>query len=196
MFLKKRTLALTLIFSVALAIGLISAFAVPVKAQSGTSLTLYAGEVSSSAYGFGNSASSITSPGPTLTLTEGTTYTMTVYNVSHMSMLHSWEITTSEAASTSPLWGAGIDLTNYIPVGGSGSVTFTPTQTGNFYYVCSFPGHIALGMWGKVVVKSSSIPEFPSVLTVMFMALAVTGLAAFLTKQKTTKQKTKIEGFF
>lgn len=195
MFLRKKILALTIIFSVALGIGLISAFAVPVKAQSATQLTMYAGEVSSGAYGFGNTASSITSPGPTLTLVEGTTYTMTVYNVSHMSMLHSWEITTSEAASTSPLWGAGIDLTNYIPVGGSGSVTFTPTQTGTFYYVCSFPGHIALGMWGKVVVQST-IPEFPSVLTVTFMALAVTGLAAFLTKQKTTKQKTKIEGFF
>ena len=195
MFLKRKSLVLAIIFSVALAISLISAFTVPVKAQSVTQLTMYAGEVSSSAYGFGNTTSSISSPGPTLTLVEGTTYTMTVYNVSHMSMLHSWEITTSEAASNSPLWGAGIDLTNYIPVGGSGSVTFTPTQTGNFYYVCSFPGHIALGMWGKVVVKST-IPEFPSVLTLMFMAIAVTALAAFLTKQKTAKQKTKIKGFF
>jgi plastocyanin len=195
MVLRRKTLALTIIFSFALVVGLISAFAVPVKAQSGTPLTLYAGEVSSSAYGFGNSANSITSPGPTLTLVEGTTYTITVYNVSHMSMLHSWEIVPTEAASSSPLWGAGIDLTNYIPVGGSGSITFTPTQTGNFYYVCSFPGHIALGMWGKVVVQST-IPEFPSVLTLMFMALAVTGLAAFLTKQKTTRQKPKIKAVF
>jgi len=184
MVLRKKIFALAFIFSVALTIALMSAFTLPVKAQTGTPLTLYAGEVSSSAYGFGLTASSITSPGPTLTLTEGTTYTMTVYNVSHMGMLHSWEISPTEAVATSAEWGASIDLANYIPVGGSGSVTFTPTQTGNFYYVCTFPGHIALGMWGKIVVKSSTIPEFPSVLTLMFMMLAAAGLATFLAKQQ------------
>ena len=190
MFSRRKSLALAIIFSIALTIGLISAFTVPVKAQSVTQLTMYAGEVSSSAYGFGNSASSITSPGPTLTLVDGTTYNMTVYNVSNMGMLHSWEITTSETASTSPLWETGIDLTNYIPVGSSGSVEFTPTQTGNFYYVCTFPGHIALGMYGKVVVQST-VPEFPLTITLMFMAVAVTGFAVFL-----TKQKTKVKGLF
>ena len=186
---RGKILTLILVLSVALSIALISAFTVPVKAQSVKQLTLYAGEVSSTAYGFGNTASSITSPGPPLTLTEGQTYNMTVYNVSTHDMLHSWEISTSEAVDTSgPLWGAGIDLTNYIPVGSSGSVEFTPTQTGNFYYVCTFPGHIALGMYGKVVV-SSSIPEFPSVLTLMFMALAATGMAAFMAKQKTKNKR-------
>lgn len=173
-----------------LVVGLLSASAIPVKAAGTvTQKTLYAGEVSQTAYGFGNTATSITSPGPTLNLVEGTTYNMTVYNVSS-DMDHSWEITTSETASTSPLWGAGIDISTYIPPGGSGSVEFTPTQTGNFYYVCTFPGHIALGMYGKVVV-SSPIPEFPSPLTLMFMALAVTGMAAFM-----AKQKTKIKRFF
>ena len=80
--------------------------------------------------------------------------------------------------------GSGHRHSNYIPLGGSGSVTFTPTQTGNFYYVCTFPGHIALGMWGNVKV-TSTVPEYPSVLTLMFVALTVTGLAAFLTRQKT-----------
>jgi len=187
MFIRRIVFAAALI----LVVGLLSASAVPVKATSTvTQKTLYAGEVSQTAYGFGNTATSITSPGPTLNLVEGTTYNMTVYNVSSHSMDHSWEITTSEAVSTSPLWGAGIDISTYIPSGGSGSVTFTPTQTGNFYYVCTFPGHIALGMYGKVVV-SSTIPEFPSALMLMFLALAATGMAAFM-----AKQKTKIKRFF
>jgi len=186
MFIRRIVFAAALI----LAVGLLLASAVPVKAT-GTVIqkTLYAGEVSATAYGFGNTATSITSPGPTLNLVEGTTYNMTVYNVSH-NMDHSWEITTSETVSTSPLWGAGIDISAYILPGGSGSVTFTPTQTGNFYYVCTFPGHIALGMYGKVVV-SSTIPEFPSALTLMFLALAASGMAAFM-----AKQKSKIKRFF
>jgi uncharacterized cupredoxin-like copper-binding protein len=179
---RKTFLALTLI----VAIGLLSASAATVKAQTGTPLTWYAGEKSTSTYGFGTSSSDITSPGPTLNLVEGTTYTMTVNNVGTME--HSWEISTSKSTTTSPLWGAGIDISTYIAPQSSGSVTFTPTQTGNFYYVCTFPGHIALGMWGNVKV-TSTVPEYPSVLTLMFVALTMTGLAAFLTRQKTKISK-------
>ena len=175
---RRTFLALTLI----VAIGLLSVSAATVKAQTGTALTLYAGEKSSSTYGFGSSSSNIASPGPTLNLVEGTTYTMTVHNVGTMD--HSWEISTSKSITTTPLWGAGIDITTYISPGGQGSVTFTPTQTGNFYYLCTFPGHIELGMWGNVKVTSTSIPEYPSVLTLLFAAFAVTGLAAFLGRHK------------
>ena len=122
----------------------------PGTSGSGTPLTLYAGEVSSAQYGFGNSASTITSnPGPTLNLKVGTTYTMTVHNVG--AMPHAWEITSDKAVG-SALFGAEIDVTSYIQPGGSGSVTFTPDQAGNFYYICPVPGHIDFGMWGNVVV--------------------------------------------
>jgi plastocyanin len=128
----------------------------PTTSPSGTptALTLYAGSVTSGSgtYGYGNSSSNIVSPGPTLTLKVGTTYTMTVYNVANIP--HSWEIVSTKAISSSPLFGAGIDITNFIPAGGSGSITFTPDQAGNFYYVCTVPGHIDLGMWGNVVVTS------------------------------------------
>jgi len=181
MFLQKKSLAVAMIIVITLMSTL--AIVVTVKAQTNTNLTVYAGEVSSSTYGFSlTSASSITSPGPTLNLLEGTTYTVTVNNVSHLSMDHSWEIVSSKAVGT-PLWGAGVAVTSYLAPGASGSITFTPTQTGNFYYVCTFPGHIALGMWGKVVV-SSTVPEFPITLTLMFAALALTAMAAFLARQK------------
>jgi uncharacterized cupredoxin-like copper-binding protein len=173
-----------------LVIVLSSALAVTVKAQStDPSLTLYAGELPSGTYGYGDSSNTLASPGPTLTLTEGTSYTMTVYNVG--TMPHAWEITSSKTVSSSPMFGAGIDISSYISPGASGKVTFTPNQAGNFYYVCTVPGHIALGMWGNVVVQSSSVPEFPSAFMLMFTALTMTALAAFL-----AKRQTKIKGFF
>lgn len=119
----------------------------------GTPLTMFAGEVSTAAYGFGNSASSIaTAPnGPTLTLKEGTSYTMTVTNSG--TMPHAWEITRDKTSST-VVWGAQIAPTSYISPGASGSVTFTPTETGTFYYICPVSGHVALGMWGTVIVTA------------------------------------------
>jgi len=118
-----------------------------------TAITLYAGSVTSGSgtYGFGLSANDITSPGPPLSLKEGVSYTVTVQVVG--SMVHSWEIVPSKAISTSPLWDAGIDISSYIPANSQGSVTFTPTQTGSFYYVCTVPAHISLGMWGTVTVS-------------------------------------------
>jgi uncharacterized cupredoxin-like copper-binding protein len=125
----------------------------PTPTPSGTTsdLTLYAGSVSSSTFGFGDTANSIQSPGPTLNLKSGQTYKMTVHNVA-TNLAHSWEIVSTKAVSQSPMFGAGIDINTYIQPGQSGSVTFTPDQTGSFYYVCTVPGHIELGMWGTVEI--------------------------------------------
>ena len=164
---------------------------VPTATSSGTSLVLYEGPLSSGStssllFGFGNSATNITSPGPTLYLQEGTTYTMTVYNVG--TSPHAWEIVPTKAVSNSPLFGAGIDITNFLPAGNSASVTFTPNQTGNFYYVCTEPGHIGYGMWGNVIV-SSTVPEFPSPLILLFTMLIAVVLSVFLVRQRIkTKQ--------
>jgi uncharacterized cupredoxin-like copper-binding protein len=114
-----------------------------------TDLTLYAGSVSTSTFGYGNTANTIQSPGPTLNLKSGQTYNMTVYNVA-TDLAHSWEIVPTKAVSESPMFGAGIAINTYIQPGQSGSVVFTPDQTGSFYYVCTVPGHIQLGMWGVV----------------------------------------------
>jgi len=179
-----------LVLTLILVIGLISTLTATTTkaATSGTSITLYAGPVTSGSgtYGYGTSASKITSPGPTLNLVEGTAYTITVNNVA-TNMAHSFEIVSTKAIST-PLFGAGIDITSFIPAGSSGQVTFTPNQTGNFYYVCTVPAHIGLGMWGNVVVStttpSPTVAEFPSALTLIFVALAITAMAAFVARQK------------
>jgi FtsP/CotA-like multicopper oxidase with cupredoxin domain len=154
----------------------------PTATSSGTNLVLYEGPLTTGAtsttlFGFGNTATDIASPGPTLNLQEGTTYTMTVYNIDP-SMAHSWEIVSTKAISDSPLFGAGIDITNFIPSGSSGSVTFTANQTGSFYYVCTRAGHIGFGMWGNVVV-SAAVPEMPNC-TVAVLSIFVTLTAIFV----------------
>jgi uncharacterized cupredoxin-like copper-binding protein len=139
--------AIAIIVVIIIVVGVVVALMYK-PAGTGAPLTLYAGEVSSASYGFGNSASSITAGpnSPTITLKEGTSYTMTVHNSG--SMPHAWEISNSQLGG-SVLFGSSIG--NIAP-GSSGSVTFTPNEAGNFYYICPISGHAALGMWGNVVV--------------------------------------------
>ena len=114
-------------------------------------MTLYEGEVSTTQYGFGNSASSLASPGPTLTFKNGDVVQMTVYNVG--TMPHSWAISTTPNTSGQILFNSEINPGTYIAAGQSGTVTFTVNQAGSFYYVCPIPGHTDLGMYGSVTVN-------------------------------------------
>ena len=151
---KKKTGLYALIAVVVIIIvvvGVVAAVFLMKPAANGTPLTLYAGEISTTSYGFGTTASTITSPGPTLNLKEGQSYTMTVTNSG--TMPHAWEITRQQAAG-SVLFGAQIAPTSFLSPGTSGSVTFTPNEAGTFYYICPVPGHVSLGMWGTVVVTA------------------------------------------
>ena len=117
-----------------------------------TTMTIYSGEASSSTYGFGNSASSIGSPGPSLTLKVGQTYTMTLVNSGTMS--HNWALVDAKSSTANVLFNAQIgSSTNPLSPGTSQSVTFTPTTAGSYYYICQVDAHVALGMWGTVTVN-------------------------------------------
>jgi len=153
---KSRTglyVAIAIIVIVVVVVGAVLALMNQPAASNATPLTLYAGEVSVSttSYGFGNTATSISSPGPTITLKEGTAYKMTVTNSG--TMPHAWEITRDKTTGT-VLFGAQIAPTSYLAPGASGSITFTPNEVGSFYYICPVPGHVALGMWGVVTVTA------------------------------------------
>ena len=118
-----------------------------------TTMTLYAGE-SGSNYGFGTSSNDIKSnPGPTLTFKVGQSYTVTLTNAGTMG--HNWAIVDAKSSTANVLFSAQIG-TGSTPVaaGASQSVTFTPTQTGSFYYICQVDAHVSLGMWGTVTVTS------------------------------------------
>jgi len=115
-------------------------------------VTLYAGQVSLTAYGFGNSSTSITSPGPTLTFKVGDVVNMTVFNVG--TMPHNWALVTTNQTSAPVLFGAQIDSGSVpLQMNQTGSVVFRVTKSGNFDYICQVPGHVQLGMWGSVVIN-------------------------------------------
>ena len=116
------------------------------------SVNLYAGEVSPSLYGFGNSSSYITSPGPTLTFKVGDVVNMTVFNVG--TMPHNWALVTTNQTNAKVLFGAQI-ASGSVPIemNQTGSVIFQVTKSGNFNYICQVPGHVQTGMWGSVVIN-------------------------------------------
>ncbi|MGD0645823.1 MAG: multicopper oxidase domain-containing protein [Candidatus Bathyarchaeia archaeon] len=117
------------------------------------SVTVYSGKISTSLYGFGNSATSITSPGPTLTFKVGDVVNMTLVNVDNQ-MSHNWAIVNANKTSASVLFHAQIASGTFpLTTNQTGSVIFTVTKSGNFYYICQVAGHVQLGMWGSVVIN-------------------------------------------
>ncbi|HML01980.1 MAG TPA: plastocyanin/azurin family copper-binding protein [Candidatus Bathyarchaeia archaeon] len=119
------------------------------------SVTLYAGSVNATAYGFGNTSSSITSPGPSLTFKVGDKVTVTLHVVGTMS--HNWALVTQKVSGSTSLAFPNAQIASgSSPVlgGDTGSTTFTVTQAGTYYYICQVDSHVALGMWGNVTVTS------------------------------------------
>jgi plastocyanin len=115
-------------------------------------ITLYEGEVSTSLYGFGYSATSLVSPGPTLTFKVGDAVNITVTDVGQLP--HNWAIVSANQTSSPVQFNAQIrSASSPLQHGESGSVVFTVTTAGDFYYICQVGGHVDLGMWGKVVVN-------------------------------------------
>ncbi len=118
--------------------------------SSSSAITLYVGEASSTAYGFGNASNTLTSnPGPQLTLKAGQTYTVTVYNVG--TMQHNWAIVDTKSSTATVLWSSA---TPFINPGSNAKVTFQAGSAGSYFYICQIPGHVALGLWGSVEVNS------------------------------------------
>jgi plastocyanin len=129
-----------------------SASVTPSPSGSTSTIDIYAGEVSSSTYGFGTAASSITSPGPTLTLKAGQTVTVNFHNAG--TMAHNWAIVDSKSSSANVLWSAHVGSgSNPISQGGTASVTFTVGSAGSYFYICQVDAHVTLGMWGTVTVN-------------------------------------------
>lgn len=116
-------------------------------------VSLYAGEISTTQYGFGSTSTTITSPGPSLDFKVGDVVKVTVTNVG--TMPHNWAMVTNKSSTTSVIFDAQIQSAdNPIAPGSSASVTFTVDQAGSFFYICQVSGHVSLGMWGNVEVTA------------------------------------------
>jgi uncharacterized cupredoxin-like copper-binding protein len=113
-------------------------------------IVLYEGEIAPTKYGFGNSSTLLTSPGPTLRFNMSDVVNITVVNAGKMP--HAFEITNAPKTGATVLFNAEIGASSYLEPGQKGTVIFTPNNAGSFYYICPVPGHAELGMYGSVVV--------------------------------------------
>ncbi len=115
-------------------------------------ITVYGGEIGPTTYGFGLSEDKITSPGPDIRVKVGTKVQINFKNVGKIP--HNFVIASEKRFDAEPLWDVEIGtITKPIGAGEEGSVTFIPNRSGEFYYICTIPGHIELGMYGKVIVE-------------------------------------------
>ncbi len=116
-------------------------------------ITIYAGEINSSVYGFGNTESNITSPGPTFTVKVGTTVTVDFTNAG--TMQHNWALVTEKTAGNTNLAFSKAQIASgsyAVSPGGKGSATFVANKAGTYYYICQVDAHVVLGMWGTFIV--------------------------------------------
>ncbi len=115
-------------------------------------ITLYEGEISATKYGFGNSSTTLTSPGPTLRFNISDVVKITVINVG--TMPHAFAITNAPRSGATVQFNAEIGAGSYLQPGQQGTVIFTPNNAGSsFFYICPVPGHAELGMYGSVVIS-------------------------------------------
>jgi uncharacterized cupredoxin-like copper-binding protein len=116
------------------------------KLLANVNLVLYAGELSSTKYGFGYTANNITSPGPKISFKVGDVVSVTMHNVGKLP--HSFEINTQNSTKGQVLFNSEIDPGTFVSPNQTGTVLFKVTKSGSFYYICPVPGHADLGMWG------------------------------------------------
>jgi parallel beta-helix repeat protein len=116
-------------------------------------IILYVGEMNGSNSGFGFNSTSLTFPGPTLSFHIGDLVSVTLINIDQ-NKPHAWSITDAPTSNATVLFNAQIGSSlDPLPPGTNGSVLFTPTQMGAFYYLCPVSGHIEQGEIGAVIVQ-------------------------------------------
>jgi uncharacterized cupredoxin-like copper-binding protein len=116
-------------------------------------IVLYEGEISATKYGFGNTSTTLTSPGPTLRFNLTDVINITVINVGMMP--HAFAITNAPKTGATILFNAEIgSANNPLQSGKQGTIIFTPNNAGSsFFYICPVPGHAEVGMYGSVIIN-------------------------------------------
>jgi FtsP/CotA-like multicopper oxidase with cupredoxin domain len=115
-------------------------------------ITLYAGEISDSQYGFGTEPNNLTSPGPTLRFKATDIVNLTIVNVG--TKPHAFQVTNIPRTGGPVLFDAAVASAS-VPLqpNESGSVVFNPYSPGkSYYYTSPVSGQAELGMWGSIIV--------------------------------------------
>lgn len=129
--------------------------------------SMVAGELEGNAEagGFALEGEEIGSPGPTLTVPVGAEVTITLTNqhgaFSDEMLPHDLMVVADkDAAQPDALFEAATgsvlpEASESEELPTNASVTFTPTDAGAYFYICSLPGHVSRGMWGRFVVEET-----------------------------------------
>ena len=114
-------------------------------------VTLYAGEIEG-AFAFGLSPDNLTSPGPTLRFKLNDVVKITLVNVGRIP--HTFAVTERPVENSRVLFNSEIgSVSSPVQPGSELSIVFVASQPGEFAYICTVPGHAALGMKGKVIIE-------------------------------------------
>lgn len=123
-------------------------------------LSIVGGELKddSEAAGYALEGGDVVSPGPTIRVRTGERVTITFKNVHgqysrETYIPHNLVVTATKDEHAKPLWKAAVGETEFLAVGESGSVTFTPDAPGAFFYLCTVSTHLGRGMWGRFIVE-------------------------------------------
>jgi FtsP/CotA-like multicopper oxidase with cupredoxin domain len=151
------------IFAIALIVAVVAFLVLPIQspyvskaallpAAPTMHITLYAGQVSGSTYGFGPEPTNITSPGPTLRFQTSDLVNITLVNAD--TAPHAFQITNAPRKGAAVVFNAAIaSVDNPLLPGESASVVFHPNIPGtSYYYICPVSSHSEQGMWGAVLV--------------------------------------------
>jgi FtsP/CotA-like multicopper oxidase with cupredoxin domain len=151
------------IFAIALIVAVVAFLVLPIQPPYVTkatlqtetptlSITLYAGQLSDSKYGFGTEPTNLTSPGPTLRFQTSDLVNITLVNVD--TVPHAFQLTNAPRKGAAVVFNAAIASANDpLMSGESGSVVFHPNSPGtSYYYICPISSHLEQGMWGAVIV--------------------------------------------
>ena len=89
---------------------------------------------------------------PDFTVNSGDQVTFTATNAGRS--FHAFGITTDPNDLNNVLWGSEIgSMSNLLKPGESDTTTFTAGAPGKYHYICTVPGHTALGMVGSFIVE-------------------------------------------
>lgn len=118
-----------------------------------TEIRFTAGEIGEK-FGFGLEGQSISSPGPTTKVKVGEDVRVRLIN--RGASFHSFAVVAEKKEKSPALFGAAIaSASRPLPPNGDGSVVFKADKSGSYFYICTVPGHVLLGMYGEFVVEGN-----------------------------------------
>jgi len=114
-------------------------------------ITIYLGEVNNE-FAFGFSPEDLSVPGPDIIVDRGDVVKIILINIGEIP--HSFGVGMAPQSITDIVFeDSEIPGSRAIPPGGESEVVFIANQAGEFYYICTVPGHPENGMWGRFIVN-------------------------------------------